>query len=294
MNGLYYIRTRCNVTTQELADYIDVMPQTITTWELDSNQITEKRRKQLSDYFGVDERYFGELLAEDKEELLDKAMFCYEVNGREKFLYRRDFDMPGLERDKIYFLEERMRSLDEENIMACRRSNALLKRIASNLDGTAETVGTLDKSMVINRGCDIYEMANVLYEATQRQERYLKVAYRYELVNVLNAMLVAYGLIEIEDLYKSEKNDDFYGVDVEWIIQLADLAKRHWDNRKAFLKELHEQAYKTVKEEKSKIGGDISTPSVEEQIISAEQRYKEDRKSQGIAQTYRFITYICE
>lgn len=57
MNGLKFIRTRCNISLSELADVLSVSRQQISAWENGVKPISHKRLSQLSKYFGVDEKY---------------------------------------------------------------------------------------------------------------------------------------------------------------------------------------------------------------------------------------------
>lgn len=59
MNGLKFIRTRCNMSLNELADILDVSRQQVSAWENGVKAISQKRLRQLSEYFGVDERFSG-------------------------------------------------------------------------------------------------------------------------------------------------------------------------------------------------------------------------------------------
>lgn len=58
MNGLKFIRTRCNISLNELADILDVSRQQVSAWENGVKPISQKRLNQLSKYFGVDENIF--------------------------------------------------------------------------------------------------------------------------------------------------------------------------------------------------------------------------------------------
>ena len=44
MNGLKYIRTRCNLSLSELADMIGVSRQALSSWENGKKDIPEQRR----------------------------------------------------------------------------------------------------------------------------------------------------------------------------------------------------------------------------------------------------------
>ena len=81
MNGLKYIRMRCNLSLADLAKHIGVSRQIISAWENGSRGISEKNRKKLSKFFGIDATYFGTISEENQKEILNKAMYLQKDNG---------------------------------------------------------------------------------------------------------------------------------------------------------------------------------------------------------------------
>lgn len=51
MNGLKYIRTRCNLSLNDLAETIGVSRQALSAWENEKKDIPEQRKQQLSEFF---------------------------------------------------------------------------------------------------------------------------------------------------------------------------------------------------------------------------------------------------
>ena len=97
MNGLKYIRTRCNLSLNDVAEAIGVTRQALSSWENERKEIPEQRKKELADYFGIDAAYFGEIFEKEKKYLLEKAMFRYEEDGKETvkahlFSWRRSIE----------------------------------------------------------------------------------------------------------------------------------------------------------------------------------------------------------
>ena len=88
MNGLTYIRTRCNISQSELADILQVSKQAISMWENGKKEIPTGRRAELARFFGIGEEFFGEISEEQKEAILRRAMFRHDVGGREAYRFR--------------------------------------------------------------------------------------------------------------------------------------------------------------------------------------------------------------
>ena len=75
MNGLKYIRTHCNLSLNDLAEAIGVSRQALSAWENEKKDIPAQRQQQLSDFFGIDKEFFGEIQEKEKRYLIEKAMF---------------------------------------------------------------------------------------------------------------------------------------------------------------------------------------------------------------------------
>lgn len=103
MNGLRYIRTRCNLSLNELADFIGVTRQALSSWENGRKDIPENRKEQLADFFGIDKAYLGEISEEEKKYLIEKAMFRYKDNGKETYRYKPHEGLT--ESERIFFFE---------------------------------------------------------------------------------------------------------------------------------------------------------------------------------------------
>ena len=77
MNGLKYIRTRCNISLSELAEIIGVTRQALNSWENGKKDIPEQRREQFASFFGVEKEYFGEIFVLRKIERYRKVWDKY-------------------------------------------------------------------------------------------------------------------------------------------------------------------------------------------------------------------------
>ena len=82
MNGLKYIRTRCNLSLSELARFIGVTRQALSSWENGRKEIPEQRKEQLACFFGIDKEYFGEISEKEKNTCLRKQCFDTIITGK--------------------------------------------------------------------------------------------------------------------------------------------------------------------------------------------------------------------
>lgn len=236
MNGLTYIRKRCNISLGELAQILGVTRQAISSWENEHKAIPSQRKKQLSDFFGIDEKYFGDISEEDKIALLKKAMYRWNGLDKEAFLYREDKqNIPKEYRDRIYFVEERNMSLDEEYTLYKNAKQDLIKKIDISIDWSdMPNIKLQDQMTAINRGIWLYGCAYRLAEGMKEQENGLKMRYYLEVLNVLESMM--HGLLEApempSDCVKKEKEDVINELDEAWISHLSDEIRQRWGNYK--------------------------------------------------------------
>ncbi len=97
MNGLKFVRVRCNISLSELADALGVSRQQVSAWENGSKPISNRRLEQLEKYFGLDRKSgmdmvvlhdiymesasgvgaddFLEISKEDKDSIISKALY---------------------------------------------------------------------------------------------------------------------------------------------------------------------------------------------------------------------------
>ena len=205
MNGLKYIRTRCNLSLSELADMIGVSRQALSSWENGRKDIPEQRVEQLAEFFGVNREFLGEISDEMKNELIDKAMFRYDENGKEYYRFRPQEGVTSLDQTRVsFFFDNSQKSLDEEYILARHKKQEMLEAIKNIIKWT-ENAGSISAQIVcINRGCYVYGMINEMMEEMKKKDAHLKMPFFYELVDVWKAMLVAYGIIDVHKSQGSE------------------------------------------------------------------------------------------
>lgn len=229
MNGLTYIRRQCNLSLSELADTLGVSRQAISSWENGRKSIPGKRKKQLAEFFGVDEKYFGDIGDEEKIELLKKAMYRWDGIGKEAFLYREAIPTSpeGKKVREIHFSKDLTYTLDEEFADARKRRNILVEKIGVSIDWSDKTeLKIRDYIVAINRGCALYGTAYDLAEGMKQEKPGLRMQFYLEVMAVLGAMQMAL-------LGKSESELSFYDEDdIEWMNNIAAAIADHWSEKK--------------------------------------------------------------
>ena len=273
MNGLKYIRTRCNLSLSDLAESIGVTRQALSSWENERKEIPSLRIKELSNFFGIDEEYFGEISETEKKYLLEKAMFRYENDGKETYRYKPQ----EIESARIFFPEDSDKSLDEKYVDMQKRKKKLLREIEKSINYT-ENAGSIQSQICcINRGCNVYGMLTMIMQEMKEQQVISRMPYFYEIINVLKGMLVAYDLLE-EDVIKEniEINKEFHNEDGQWILELAGILKSRWSK----ICEQQEALDKQYKSNKKSQQTEHVKP-IEEQILDAENSNRELKNQIG-------------
>lgn len=275
MNGLKYIRVRCNLSLNDLAECIGVTRQALSTWENGKKEIPEQRRKQLAEFFGIDQRYFGEISEKEKIILLKKAMFRYDHNGRESYQYKPQDKAKDGENMQIYFLPDTRISMDEKYMLAQKKKQEILEKTEDIIKWSDHAGSISSQIACINRGCNIYGMTNDLMEMMRNMEKMiLKMPFYYELMSVWKAMLLAYGLVEQEEISSGEQSEAHWGEDTEWIIRLAKQIRKHWDVERSY----HENCETERREERRKEKENTEQLKWKDQIARAEEQNRQFRE----------------
>lgn len=76
MNGLKFIRTRCNYSQAALAEELGVSRQTINMWECAKKPLSESRKNELKEFFGLEtDEWFGEIDNDTIEKIKKLPMY---------------------------------------------------------------------------------------------------------------------------------------------------------------------------------------------------------------------------
>ncbi len=228
MNGLGYIRRKCNMTTSELAQLLDVSSPDIDEWEDGRKEIPASRYHELSEIFGIEEVYFGEISPEQLIEI--DNMPVYASRGTGKDAYRFNQEEGGR---KSLCPSSGTKSLNELHAEVRQYKDKLLKEIEDRLSFENQTY-LYDEISMIKKTAFFYEAVNELIDCYGNQKSYLKVGMRYEIKAVLDAMLLAFGITDETRLYELDAWEGVEKEDTTFIRILAKQIKEHWEEKSAF------------------------------------------------------------
>ncbi len=195
MNGLRFIRTKCNYSLSELADEIGVTRQMVSAWENGRKEIPEKRRRELSVFFRIDERFLGEISEDDKEELMHTPMYRFSRHGRQKLSYGTDGSGDTID------IDDSLESLDGKLAGLKKKEAGLLKELADQLH-VQKNDSIIDAMKCEERNCDMLtymvEILRIMNEG-MKHEQQLSL---YGIKDYLDALMIAYGKKTLEEVEK--------------------------------------------------------------------------------------------
>ena len=197
MNGLRYIRTRCNLSISELADALDVTRQYISAWENGRKPIPKNRLKQLSEYFGISAHYFGEITMAQQNEINKMPLSRTDIENKTTFSFKVDLSN---ERGTLYLPESEV-SFDQMMSAANRRKRDVLDTIKEQIEA-AEGEKLIEKKIpAMYRSCHMYEYATKIQRYIASREPAYRTAARFEMYNIMNAVSHALGLKDDATIY---------------------------------------------------------------------------------------------
>ncbi len=276
MNGLKIIRIRCNLSINEIAGILNVSRQLVSAWENSRKEISPKRLRQLSEFFGIDECFFGEITEEQIQQLNEKAMFLFKYHDKDIFKYKPDEDVKDINRVSVYFKGNNETSLSEEYNKLKKQQEETVERIDMFI---GKKLGHMESEMMrMANYTKIYSDFAGLIESIDEQKSHLKVPYRFEIIDVLDAVRLAFGLLDEETVRKYHKSQYFVGRDNDHIFKLAEIIRKHWMPIKDYHENLRANFRKNLPPKNNN-----PLPSVDVQIEQMKEKQRQWRKNNKVS-----------
>lgn len=234
MNGLKFIRTRCNLSLSEVANVLGVSRQQVSAWENGVKPISENRLNQLEKYFGVEHKYFFEISEEDKEFLISKGLYRRQDTDKECYCFSKQGDMEKDLKFRPFSYPDFEESLDEQMIHAKKRKNATMEGIENVMGYFGKPDTIIEEITAINRGCTVYDALTTYLNKMPEENPGLRMQYYNMARNILFALLIANGLMSQEELEKSLEYEKgiFMCYDIQWINEQAENFKKKYDEKR--------------------------------------------------------------
>jgi len=233
MNGLKYIRTKCNYSQRALADILGVSRQAVNMWENSKKIPSQERKEDFCRLFGIDNpAFFGELTPELYENL--KALPTYKIpsdGNSEKFSFKRceDPDWKSCTQYRHDKDEEQL-SLDDK----CALKRLEFKKLLDDISDFAiqdEVKNSYNNLSAINRTTRIFSNTLDLSKEARLKFPEFVMVYYHTFFAILDAMNISFGLAEKNDIMSQEVDpllQKFYDYR-DFTIELSDLITKHLD-----------------------------------------------------------------
>lgn len=233
MNGLKYIRTRCNYSQRALAETLGVSRQAVNMWENSKKLPSKERKEDLCTVFGIDNPdFFGELTPELYENL--KTLPTYKVpfeGDSEKFSFK-SYEAPDWKFCAQYRHDkgEEQLSLDDK----CALKRLEFKKLLDDISDFViqdEVKNSYNNLTAINRTMRIFSGAlDLSKEARIKFPEYVMVYY-HTFFAILDAMNISFGLAEKSDIINQDIDpvaQRLYDYR-DFTIELSDFITKHLD-----------------------------------------------------------------
>ena len=236
MNGFRFIREKSNFSRNALADRMGVTRQTVTHWEQGIRKPNKKHLEWLANFYGIEEKWFGELSDDDLMILKEKKMYRHYDGDKEYYSFIPEAD--GWSEISV-LCGELEDMIDERYANTIKKKKDFMHYIEKFLQYDGENKACLfDKITVAERGMRDIKSFITLMDTVQwvgTEGSYLKVPFGYEIKTALYAMMIASGQYSIDDIksmYAMDFEEDGPHIDDEYMNELIEVMRRHWTESK--------------------------------------------------------------
>ena len=181
------------MSLNELADILDVSRQQVSAWENGVKTISQKRLRQLSEYFGVDEKFFLDISEDDKEFIVSKALYRRQDNEKEVYCFVKQGEMADDFKYRPFSYPDFEESLDEHMIRAKRKKKDTIEGIQEAMGYFGKPNKIIEEISAINRGCKVMMHLQNIWDKCQMRIRDQLVIWP----EMLFSLLIANGVNQL-------------------------------------------------------------------------------------------------
>lgn len=199
MTGLKLIRQRCNYTIGSFAKQLGVSRQIVSEWELGNKEIPPQRKAEISELLGISADFLGCINEEQKNILINKAMFTCNDTGIRTYTYKPpissdDKPMPFM----AHFFSEDFEPEIEELARLEKERKSLIKQI-DFASPYRDCHSTTDKILTLNSDLLLYQRFFDCYNEIRSD--HIDTKYRLGYWNIFLTLLDS-----VANTYRNEPN----------------------------------------------------------------------------------------
>lgn len=203
MNGLKLIRIRCNYSQTALAEKLNVSRQAINMWENSKKSLSEKRKEELKEFFGIENTdWFDEIDDETAAKIKALPMYKCADDISEHF----HFSTAESSHVMIMLPQKNDPALSLDDMCTLKRQE--FKLIISEFQDYAENNGvknSYDRLANLNR---IQRVLTGIYDALNginNKKSIEKMIYFYTLFAIIDSINIAFGNVTLEEVLNAKE-----------------------------------------------------------------------------------------
>ena len=201
-------------------NFLDLITMPAAALVIDFNKLNDDQVKEIAEAYEIDHR-----------ELNTSISLLYPDDRDDIPLYHTHETQYNTLSDSIHEIKKRL-SIPEKYSDAKSRLENTIEDIRKTIEEPTKDSCYIDQISLINNGCLPYEHITTIMNRFEKLESLEKIPYRNELNCVLNATMIAFGIIKIEDIdfgYLKLYVDDKELVK-DYVSNLAEMIKNHYED----------------------------------------------------------------
>jgi len=239
MNGLEYIRIRCNMSQTFLAQKFGVTRQTVNMWEHNKLPMSVKRKEQLAEFFGMEISLLEEISDEQCKVLDEMPQYKHQDGDRQYYCYTIHDENVCKPLAQYHLIPPNgMPLITYDTQYALLRQE--LKELTDSIEklpyASPHVSSVHDKSMAIRRVLHIFAP---LAENVERLSTSTEIAschrmlYYHMLFDLMTALSLAMGSMNKEDFQKGDNwKSGPFDMQYSWILHMAKEIGNHLNELK--------------------------------------------------------------
>lgn len=236
MNGLEYIRTRCNMSQTFLAQKFGVTRQTVNMWEHNKLSMSASRKKQLADFFGVEPSLLDDISDEQCKAIDAMPQYKHQVGDRQYYCYTihdENVCQPIAQYHLIPSEGMPLITYDTQHALLRQELKELTDSIEKLPSASPYVSNVTDQILAIKRILHIFTplAENVeLLSASESIASSHRMLYYHMLFDLMTALSLAMGSMNKDDFLQNDSSNGEngpYDMQRDWILHMAEEIGNH-------------------------------------------------------------------
>lgn len=233
MNGLAYIRIRCNLSQAFLARQLGVSRQAVNLWEQLGASLSEKRQAQLEEFFGISRKYFGDITPSEVQEIDEKPLYLQLNEGHEYYSFSSQSEYTRRPVSQTYFPSTNDHAAQCSLSERLARAKGEYGQILSEAQALPAKGNIISQLAMTARISFLYGiLTDILQEISDKRYSGWRCPMYQVLKDIVMATGIAYGCLDSAEIKPEvcvapDGNVINNYLDYEWMLSLAATMREH-------------------------------------------------------------------